>query len=287
MRSFEYLEPGNLSDALNAIGRYGEDARVMAGGTALVNLMKQQLVQPAYLIGLGKIQELGGISRNGELRIGALATHRMIETSRVVYEHAPLLTETLRHVATIRIRNVATIGGSLAHADPNQDPPPALIVLGARVKLISIEGEREMLLEDFFTGYYETALRPDELVTEIMIPIQPSESHTSYIKFLPRTQDDYATVSAAVRVTMHGGRIADARVAIGSAGPVPIRARKVEEALRGQRPEDALIRDAAELATSSVDPVSDFRGSAGYKRAMSAVFVRRALEQALSGTRGG
>lgn len=287
MIAFSYLEPRSLDEALATLATYGDEAKAIAGGTGLVNLMKQRLVQPAYVVGLRRIGGLDEIRDGSGLRIGALCTHRAIETSPLVQAHAPLLAETFRHVASVRIRNVATIGGALAHADPNQDPPPTLIVLGAQVRVRSQRGEREVPIDEFFTGYYETVLQPDELVTEVVIPPQPTGAGMVFLKFLPQTQDDYATVSAAARVVMSGGRIAEARVAVGSAGPTPLRLVAVEDALRGQAPTPSVLRDAAALAAEAVDPTTDFRGSAAYKRDMAVVFVRRALEQAVARAQAG
>jgi aerobic carbon-monoxide dehydrogenase medium subunit len=282
MIAFEYEEPSNLDEALQILDAHGEDARVIAGGTALINLMKQRLVQPAYVVSLRQIPGLNVINRNGDLHIGALATHRTVETSRVVGSHAPILQDMLHQVASVRVRNIATFGGALAHADPNQDIPPVLMILDARIQARSNESQREIPIDYFFTGYYETVLEPGEVITGIVVPAQPTGSGASWQKFLPQTRDDYATVSAAARLTLSGGRITDARVAAGSAGPTPLRLRAVEDALTGKTPDAATIRDAADLAREAVDPNTDFRGSAGYKRDMSAVFVRRALEQAAS-----
>jgi carbon-monoxide dehydrogenase medium subunit len=278
--SFAYEEPAGIEAALQILAQRGDEAKAIAGGTALVNLMKQRLVQPAYVVSLRGIAELGGISRNGDLHLGALSTHRAIETSPLVREHAPMLSETFRHVASVRIRNIATLGGALAHADPNQDSPPALIALDARIRLRSLRGERELPAERFFTGYYETVLEPDELVTDVIVPPQPESSAAAFIKFLPQTQDDYATVSAAVRVTLIDGRIRDLRVAVGSVGQTPLRLTAVETAIRGEHLEPGLFHDATPLAAQGVDPTTDFRGSAAYKRDMTVVFVRRALERA-------
>jgi carbon-monoxide dehydrogenase medium subunit len=278
--TFTYEEPLQLERALELLSEQGDDARVIAGGTALINLMKQRLLQPAYLISLRRIAGLDGISRNGELRIGALSTHRSVEISPLVQEHAPMLAEMFHHVASIRIRNIATLGGALAHADPNQDAPPALIALDARVRARSARAEREIPIDEFFSGYYETVLEPDEVVTEVIVPSQPASSGAAFLKFLPQTQDDYATVSAAARLTLENGRITGARVAVGSAGPTAIRLTEVESALIGQAPQSDILRDSAARTAQNVDPTTDFRGSAAYKREMAAVFVRRALEQA-------
>ena len=286
MIPFKYLEPADLDEALETLARYGDEAKVIAGGTGLVNLMKQRLVQPTYLIGLRRIAGLDVIRYDGALRVGALCTHRTVETSVLVQTYIPLLAETFRQVASVRIRNLATIGGALAHADPNQDPPPALMALDARVRLRSRQREREISVAEFFTGYYETILKPDEIITEVVIPQQPTGTGAAFLKFLPQTQDDYATVAVAVRVTLDGDRIAEARVAVGAAAATPLRATAVEAALRGQAPTSDVFRDAAALVADAVDPTTDFRGSAEYKRDMAVVFVRRVLEQAVARAKG-
>ncbi|HXG20847.1 MAG TPA: xanthine dehydrogenase family protein subunit M [Methylomirabilota bacterium] len=285
MISFTYLEPAHIDEALELLARYGDEAKGIAGGTGLVNLMKQRLVQPTYLIGLRRLAGLDRLSYDSVLRIGALCTHRTIETSRLVQEHAPLLTETFRQVASVRIRAMATVGGALAHADPNQDPPPTLMALDARVRVRSQQQAREIPIEEFFHGYYETVLTPDELITEVIIPPLPAGSGAAFLKFLPQTHDDYATVAVAARVTLDGDRIAAARVALGAAAATPLRATVVENALRGQTPTPPVLREAAALVADVIDPTSDFRGSAAYKRDMAVVFVQRALAQATTRAR--
>lgn len=282
MIPFTYLEPTDISEVLEVLSQYGEEAKVIAGGTGLINLMKQRLVQPTYLVGLRRLAGLGTIHDEAGLRIGALCTHRMVETSSLVQTQAPLLAETLRQVASVRIRTVATLGGALAHADPNQDPPPALMVLDARIRVRSRQREREVSIDQFFTGYYETLLEPDELVTEVIIPPQPNDTGAAFLKFLPQTHDDYATVAAAARVMLDGDRIKEARVAVAAAAATPLRLTAVEDALRGQPPTNQVLREAAALVAETVDPTPDFRGSAAYKRDMAVVFVRRALAQALA-----
>jgi len=287
MISFTYLEPVDIDEALATLARYGDEAKVIAGGTGLVNLMKQRLVQPTYLIGLRRLAGLSGMHYDGTLQIGALCTHRMIETSMLVRNHVPLLAETFRQVASVRIRTMATIGGALAHADPNQDPPPAFMVLDARVRLRSQQRTREVAIGEFFTGYYETVVAPNELITEVVIPSPLADSGATFVKFLPQTHDDYATVAVAAQVTLDGDRIAEARVALGAAAATPLRATAVEDALRGQVPTPTVLREAAVLVADAVDPTSDFRGSAPYKRDMAVVFVRRALAQAAVRARAG
>jgi carbon-monoxide dehydrogenase medium subunit len=289
MIDFDYSAPTSLAEALDVLSQRGEDARVVAGGTALIIMMKQRLVHPELLVSLRRIPELDGIeASNGTLRVGATTTHRAMETSAAVRDRWPLLAETYRHVATVRIRNMATVGGGIAHGDPNQDPPPALIALGARAKLRSAAGDREVPLEDFFLDYYETDVRSGEILTEILVPAQPPAAGWSWNKFLPRTADDYATVSVACLVELKDGSdtCQDVRIAIGSAATTPIRATAAEAALRGESLNADRIAEAARLVADQVDPISDFRGSAEYKREMAVVWTRRGLEQALGRARG-
>jgi carbon-monoxide dehydrogenase medium subunit len=280
MTPFEFHAPERLDQAFELLDRYGDEARVIAGGTALVILMRQRLVQPSALISLGRMPGLRGVQvENGSIRIGALTTQREAEVAPLVREHVPVLADTLRHVATIRIRNVATLGGNLAHADPNQDPPATLIALNAAVELANASGKRVVPLEEFFTDYYETVLERGEIVESIVIPTLPPRTYAVFEKFLPRTADDYATVAVAVTVTLDesGEQCQEVRIVLGSAGPTPIRARQAEAMLREQALADDAIRAVAEQVKSEVDPVSDIRGSAEYKRDMAAVWVRRCL----------
>jgi aerobic carbon-monoxide dehydrogenase medium subunit len=283
MNPFEFRQPDTLEEALTLLHDLGEDARAIAGGTALVIMLKQRLVMPDCLISLQKLRGLDHINAaNGEIRLGALTTHRTVERSPVVRARIPSLAETYGRVATIRIRNVATVGGALAHADPNQDPPVILMALDARVQLTSAAGSRQVGVEEFFTDYYETVRQPDELVTEVVIPVPKSHSGSIYLKFLPRTADDYATVGVAATVTIDptSGTCQDCRIAMGCVASTPVRAPEAETLVRGQRLTPELARDAGALAQQVTDPLSDARGSAEYKRAMAGVFVRRALEQA-------
>ena len=288
MIPFEYRTPKNLKEVHASLKEFGTDAKLISGGTALVIMMKQRLVRPSCLVSLRSVRGLNGIEvKDGGLSIGGLATHRDVETSSLVRRRLPVLSETYHHVATIRVRNTASVGGGLAHADPNQDPPPTLIALGATVKATSANGSRVIPLDEFFTDYYETVLNPDEIITEVFVPKMPPNSGSAYLKFLPRTADDYATVSAAAVLTLDKSKktISDVRIALGSVGTTPIRAKDAEALLRGQPVKPEAFREAAEKAKEAVDPMTDFRGSAGYKKEMAGVFVRRALEKALASIR--
>jgi aerobic carbon-monoxide dehydrogenase medium subunit len=278
---FTYLEPSSLDEAMALLAQHGSEAKLIAGGTGLVNLMKQRLTRPAFVVGLRALAPLTGIADNAGLKIGALTTLQSLATSEHVRLAAPLLGETCSHVATVRVRSMATLGGAMAHADPNLDTPPALIALDAQIVARSQRGERRIPTARFFTGYYETVLEPDEIVTEIIIPEQPGGNGTAFLKFLPATQDDYATVSVAARVALAGdGTLADVRVALGAAAVVPVRATAVEAALLGNAVDETVFHDAAALVLEAIDPIADFRGSIDYKRKMAVVHVRRAIAEA-------
>ena len=284
MIDFEYHAPTSLDEVFGLLDQYGDDARVMAGGTALVIQMKQRLSQPSHVVGLRRVGSLNSIEKTSEgVRIGALCTQRQIENSPLIGEEFPLLADTFRKVATPRIRNMATIGGGLVNGDPNQDPPPSLIAMGASVVMTSKKGDRVVAFEDLFIDYYETDVQPGEVLTSVLVPRAPSGSCSVYLKFLPRTADDYGTVSVAAVVSREqNGDCKDIRIVLGSVGVTPIRAKQAEDALRGEPLTDENIRAAAALVKDAVDPLEDFRGSAEYKTDMAEVFARRAVEQAMA-----
>ena len=282
MNDFTFHAPDTLDEALALLSQHNGDAKVMAGGTALTTLLKQSLIAPDHIVSLHRIQGLDSIeASNGTLNIGGLVTQRSMETSVVVKENAPLLAEAYRRVATIRIRNVATVGGGIAQADPAMDPPPSLLILGASVVATSSRGQRTIPISEVYADYYETTLEPDEIVTQVQVPVQPSGTAWTYIKYLPRTEDDYATVSVAAIGRLEDGKVADVRVALGAVAPTAVRASNVEEALMGQTPTAEMLREVSQAVTGIVDPTDDPRGSAWYKRDMSAIFTRRALEKVL------
>lgn len=284
MKSFGFHSPQKLEEVFALQEKFGEEAKLVAGGTALTIMMKQNLVRPSEVISLRRLPEFRDIRPDGEiLSVGALVTHSEVEGSPVVREMIPVLAETYHHVATPRIRNMATVGGGLAHGDPSHDAPPALIALRAQFRLMSPAGTRDLAAEDFFLDYYETAVKPGEVLAEVRIPRPSARSGQIYLKFLPRTADDYALlgVGAAVTLSADGSRCDDVRIGLGCLAATPLRAREAEDVLLGQEPGPEAIREAAELAREITDPLSDHRGSSEYKRAMAGVFVRRALEQAV------
>lgn len=284
MNSFDYHAPTSLLETFELLARYGEDAHLMAGGTALVLLLQQGLVQPGHVVGLRDVSELRGVRRldDGGLWISALTTHREAERSSAVKEYCPALADTFSRVATVRIRNQATVGGNLAHADPAQDPPPMLIALGGSAVVASRSSERRIPLDEFFVDYFETAMLPGEVLVACELPPLPAGTRATYKKFLPRTQDDYATVSVAACLQLGDGEVCeDVRIALGAAATTPVRARRVEDALRGQQVSRESITAAAALVRGEVDPLDDLRGSAAYKREMARVWTQRALVELL------
>jgi aerobic carbon-monoxide dehydrogenase medium subunit len=279
--TFDYHEPGSLSEALSLLKKHGGDAHLIAGGTNLVIMMRQGLVQPKHLIGMRRLRDLRGLSLTSEggLEIGALTTHRDVERSAMAERFFPALCRTFGHVATVRIRNQATVGGNVVHADPAQDPPPMLLALGADVVVASDGKTRTVPMTEFFRDFFEVAIEEGEIVTAIRIPPQPTGTRGTYVKFLPQSKDDYATVAVAAVLNLgKDGTCQDVRIGLGALGPTPLRAPKTEKALRGQKLTDKLIADAAALVRDEVDPLDDIRGSAGYKREMARVWTERALK---------
>lgn len=283
MRPFALHQAESLDEVFSLLERYGDDdVHLIAGGSSLILLMNLGLVEPSHVISLRRVTDLRGIiaDPDGGVEIRALSTHRELELSPELNGYCPALSATFGHVATVRIRNQGTVGGNLAHADPAQDPPPMLIALDAEITLTSQEGQRRIPLDEFFVGYLTTVLQPGEVLTAIHLPPLPGGTRAAYTKFLPRTHDDYATVSVAATLRLDDdGRCADVRVALGGAGATPLRARKVEDALRGETPTDERIAEAARLVLDIVDPPDDARGSSAYKRRMAGVWTERTLRQ--------
>jgi len=277
--TYDYHEPREVAEALHLLVKHGEDAHLIAGGTATVLLLRQGLIRPGHVISLRAIGALSGIGRapDGGLRIGATATHRQAERSADVRALSPALTNAFASVATVRIRNQATVGGSLAHADPAQDPPPMLAALGAAVTAVSPRGARSIAVEDLAVDHFTTTLAGDEIITEVIVPPLAPGTRATYVKFLPRTADDYATVSVAAAMRLADGAVADARIVLGAVGPTPIRARAAEAVLAGAKPSRERLAQAAALVRDEVDPLDDLRGSAEYKREMARVWTERAL----------
>jgi carbon-monoxide dehydrogenase medium subunit len=282
MIRFDYQEPTTLKKAFSLMEKYGDDARVMVGGTALIIMMRQRLLTPKVVISLGRIPKFDRITYNNKdgLRIGAGARHRDIELSLAVRKHYPLLHETFRKVAQPRIRNMGTVGGNLAGGDPLTDPGASLIALDAEVTLTSSKGQRRLRLDEFFIDYYQTALEPGELLTEVHVP-PPQRPGWSHIKFTPRSVEDFATVGVAITLKANNGTCEDIRVGLNSVASTIVRARKAEEVLRGKPITDTALQEMGEVAATECDPTDDNRGSAEYKLDLVRVLVPRAAKEAL------
>ena len=276
-----------MKDAIDALGRLDGEARLVAGGTALVAMIRLGLVKPDRLVSLHRVPALGRIAvEAGSLVLGAMATHADIERSRVVRDGWPLLAEATHRVATPAIRASGTIGGNLAYAEAASDPAPALLCLDAEVRIAGPARERVVPLARFFRGFYEAALEPGEIVTAVRIPPAPAGARGGYVKYTSRSAEDKPLVGVAALVALDAvGRCREARIAIGGAAPTPIRAAGAERALRGETLTDAAVRAAAEAAAGEADPLSDLMGSASYRREMVRVWVRRLLITLRDGTK--
>jgi len=280
---FEYFDPKTVREALSLLSQY-KDAKIIAGGQSLLVVLKQRLLAPEYLIDIKGISALDYINYDESkgLRIGALTLHRTIEKSPVIQKHFRVLSEMERNVATIQTRNWGTIGGNLCHGDPAGDPAPVLIALNANLKLASSAGERIISMEKFSKDYLEVDLKSGEMLIEIQVPTPPAHTGTAYEKLMVM-KGDMGIVGAAVSVTLSGkdGVCQDARIALGSAASVPLRASEAEKKLVGKVPSDSLLIEASEAAAAETDPPVDVHGSSEYRREMVKVFVRRVAQMAL------
>jgi len=287
LRPFQLAEPETLAEALDAMARLDGEARLIAGGTALVPMIRLGLVEPDRLISLHRLPTLAAIRMDdGALTLGAMATFADIERARAVREGWPLLAEAVHRVASPAIRASGTIGGNLCYAEAASDPAPALLCLEAEVRVAGPAGERSVPVTRFFRGFYETALEPGEIVTAVRIPAPPPGARSGYVKFTPRSAEDKPLVGVAALIALDAaGRCAEARIGLGGAAPTPIRAHRAEMALRGQALSDAAVRAAAETAAREAEPLSDLMGSADYRREMIRVWVRRLLVALRDGTR--
>jgi carbon-monoxide dehydrogenase medium subunit len=277
VRAFDLLQPSTVDEAISLLQQRGEDAQLLGGGAMLSILLRQRVIAPDCLVSLLGIPDLERIERTEDgLRLGATATLRAIESSEIVREAAPVLAEAVHLVGNVRVRNVATIGGHLAHADVHLDLPPVLTALGAGVVARGPAGERHIPIDEFFVGYYETALAAGEMIVAVELPRQPADLHGAYLKYCMLSPNDWPTVGVAAFLAADGS---DARIVAGSVAERPLRVPRAESLLRGELRRDALI-EASRLYAEAADPVDDVRGSADYKRRVTAVFVRRAVEAA-------
>ncbi len=279
---FEYYTPKTIDEACSLLSQYKEKAKVIAGGTDLLVQMKRKEGPPKYLINLKSIPDRDYITYDEKegLKIGAQATIRSIETSSLVRERFDILAQAAGHLGTLQVRNRATIVGNLCNAAPSAEMAPPLIALGARIKLKSTGGERIVPVEDFVTGPGQIVLKPDELVTEIQVPALPPHSGGAYMRHSIRKALDLPLVGVGVVITMDGGVFADVKIALGAVAPTPIRARKAEDVLKGNKPGDELLEKAGLTASEEASPRDSMRGSSEYKKKIISVLVVRAIKQA-------
>ena len=283
MIAFELAEPRTLHEAAVLIDADDPSMRAIAGGTALMLMMKTGVFQPARLVSLRGVEpryaEISAAA-DGGLRIGALTTLSALARSSQVKSAAPVITRSLKTLSNVRVRNVATLGGHLAHADPHMDLPPVLMALGAQIATVAPAGSRTLAVADLYTGYYETALARNELIAEIIVPSQHGR-RAAYIKCTTRSADDWPTLGIAVSLDVEGGVVKEACIVVSAAMEKPVRLAAAEGVLRGQTVSGAVLQRCGEAAMAEVEPVSDARGSAAYKSELLRVYVGRAVRAAL------
>jgi carbon-monoxide dehydrogenase medium subunit len=283
MTPFELAEPRTLRDALALLDPDDATVRPISGGTAVMLMMKAGVLRPRRLVSLRSIDGgLAGIGldADGGLRIGAMTPLAELERSETVRKGWPVIARTLRTLSNVRVRNVATIGGHLAHGDPHQDLPPVLSALGARVAVAGPKGERTVPVEGLVTGYYETVLARDELITAVSVPAL-GKKRAAYLKCTTRSADDWPALGMAVALETEGDAIRTASIVIGAATDKPTRLLAAESALRGARADEATLARAGDAAADELAIVGDTRGSAGYKKQLARVYLRRAVRAAL------
>src|SRR3990170_1612471 len=280
---FDYLEPQTIEEAVSLLAKFDRESKVIAGGTDLINLIRAKTIRPKYVVDIARIPGLDHVKYNtaGTLSIGALATIRELEMSAPVKERHPVIAQAAGQLGSVAVRNVGTVGGNLCHASPAADTAPALIALGARVKIAGPAGDRTTALENFFAGPGRTVLERGEILAEIQVPATPPDTTGIYFKHAIRGAADLAIVGVAVVANFDGGRCRNLRVALAAVAPTPMRATAAERLLEGREPDHALIEIAARAAADESRPITDIRGSADYKREMVKVFVRAAIKRVL------
>jgi len=282
IHDFTYLKPGTLQEALSMLADHKDECKVICGGQSLLIVMRQGLVVTDYLIDIKGLNELNYIAYDEKqgLRMGATTTHRTVEKSDLLKQKYPVLVAVERKLASIQVRNWGTIGGNLAHGDSSGDLAPALIALDAKIKLSSSKGSRIILLEEFYTGLFETALNKDELVVEIQVPPARLLTATAYKKF-NLIENDQAVVGVAATVAVdRNGTCREARIVLSNAGVTPIRAKSGEKVLIGKKLSDVHLTEAAEAVANEADPVSDIHASEEFRRHLIKVLTRRMVKQA-------
>lgn len=281
LKPFEFREPETVEKAVQILSIHGEKAKVLAGGVDLVPRMRQRKILPEFVVSIQRISALDYIegSKAG-LRIGALTKLRSIELSPLVQRDYAIISEAIQTIASVHVKNMGTAVGNLCVATPASDVAPPLSVLGAKLRVVGADAEKVIPIESLFTGGNQTILRPDEIITEILVPARPAKAGSTFLK-LARTAVDIAKVNVAVTVTVTNNTCQEANIALGSVGPTLIRAKKAEETLRGKKLEQDIIETAAQVAAEEAEPITDVRSTAAYRKEMTRVLVMRAMEKAL------
>ena len=284
--SFEYFRPSTIPEAIALLKEYGDEAKILSGGQSLIPMLKLRLARPAYLIDINRIAGLSYIKEEGGvLKIGGLTREAELEASPLIAAKYPILLDTTRVIADPQVRNLATVGGNLAHGDPANDHPATMLALGAQIVATGPSGARTIRIEDFFLSLFTTALQAGEILTEIRIPIPPPHSGGSYFK-LERKVGDFATAAVAAQLTLDDkGAVENAGIGLTNVGPKPLKAGKAENLLRGKKVDATLLTQAAQLAADEAQPSSDLRGPAEYKKALVKELAKRALSRALERAR--
>jgi aerobic carbon-monoxide dehydrogenase medium subunit len=286
---FDMVEPTSLKEALSLLDPQEPTIRPVAGGTALSLMMKAGVFQPTRLVCLHKIEPEHAritVSGDGALRIGAMATLRQLERDASVAARFPVLNGAMHTLSNVRVRNVARVGGALAHGDPHMDLPPVLCALSARISVSGPRGNRELPLDQLYSGYYETVLEKNELIIAVTVPALGARK-AAYMKVTSRTADDWPSLGVAVSFAFDGGAIRDPIVVVGAATEKATRIKAAEQALQGAAPDDAALARAGDAAAGEANILSDAHGSAPYKRELLRVYLRRAVRQALNGGAAG
>jgi carbon-monoxide dehydrogenase medium subunit len=278
---FDYFAPSTVQEAVSLLGEHGDNAKILAGGQSLIPAMRFRLAAPAILIDINNITGLQYLREdNGHFAIGAMTRESELEDSALAHSRYPLLADASRMIADPVVRNMSTVGGNLAHADPANDHPAVMLAYNAQVVAVGKGGTRTIPIDEFFVDLFTCALKADELLTEIRVPKPAAHSSGAYMK-LERKVGDYAVSAAAVQLTLDGDRCVAARIALTNVNPVPMRARQAEQALVGNRLTDEVIEAAGRAAASECNPSADLRGSVDYKRDITRVLTKRAIRTAI------
>jgi aerobic carbon-monoxide dehydrogenase medium subunit len=279
IRSFELLQPRSVDEAIELLVKHGDEARPIGGGTTLIILMKQRALHYPYLVDLQSIPGLDQIySESDGVRIGALATHRTVELAPLIRQAFPAIAEAFSQIGNVRVRQTASVGGNLAHADYRLDPPPPLLVLGTVVNTMGPNGSRNIPIKDFFRGLYETALEPGELIVDVKIPFMPPDSKAVYLRYSSLSGNDWPCLGVAALASRQNGRCRELRLALGGVAATPLLIEGLD-LVKDQSLDDSVIDKLLGVVDEQISPSSDLRGSEWYKRKMVRVFVKKAILQ--------